>query len=289
MKANNKFDRFLKIKSARDLADVLGLEYKFLTYVVFKLRDKDKYRKFEIKKRTKGTREIIAPTPGIKLIQSRLNEILQDGYKEKSCVHGFVMGRNIISNATPHIKKKFLVSIDLENFFPSIYFGRLRGLFMSMPFQFNKEVASLVGNICCHKGCLPQGSPASPIISNYICRKLDNELLKFVKGNKITYSRYADDITFSTNLKSLPDRLGIIGENKLVLNPELVALVEKNGFRVNSDKTRFATKNNRQEVTGIITNEKLNVKRKYIRNVRAMLHSWEKFGVDCKLPQKLAI
>jgi RNA-directed DNA polymerase len=270
---------FLKIKTSRELADLIQIKFSIFTYHLYIASDEDKYLEFEIKKRNGGIRKITAPNRGVKLIQSRLNKILQLIFPEKSCVHGFTLNKSIITNAKVHVKQKYLVNIDLENFFPTINFGRVRGLFLSHPFYFNEEIATILAQLSCFKGTLPQGAPTSPVISNFICRRLDNKLLSIALQNKCIYSRYADDITISTNLKQLPENIATILDNKLTLNPNIINEINGNGFKVNPTKLRFANKYNRQEVTGLITNKIVNVPRKYLRNVRAMLHAWEKYGI----------
>jgi len=179
-----------------------------------------------------------------------------------------------------HVKKRYLVNLDLENFFPTINFGRVRAIFLARPFLFTEEIATILAQICCFNGTLPQGAPTSPIVSNFICRRLDNNLLSLAMANKTTYSRYADDISFSTNLKEIPAGIASIIDNKIALSEEIIRIIESNGFKINPSKVRYATKRNRQEVTGLVTNEFPNVNRKYVRHVRAMLHAWEKHGID---------
>lgn len=273
-------EEFLLINTKRGLATSLGVEYKVLAYNLYKLTDDEKYVVFKIKKRGQGYREIIAPDSGIKYIQENLSKILLDIYPVKNCVHGYLKEKSIKSNAKVHVRRKHLVNIDLKEFFPSINFGRVRGLFKSYPFNFDDTISTTLAQICCYKGILPQGAPTSPIISNYICRKLDNELLDLSKKAKCNYTRYADDISFSTNISPLPKEIGVILSDKLILSEELIQTIESNGFYVNQEKTRYATKKNRQEVTGLIVNEFPNVKRNYIRQVRSMLHALEKFGIQ---------
>ena len=198
----------------------------------------------------------------------------------KPTVHGYALDKSIRTNAKVHCRRRWVVNIDLKDFFPSMHFGRVRGLFLSKPFGFNEQVATTLSQVCCFEGILPQGAPSSPIISNFICRRLDNELLAFAKRYKLSYSRYADDITFSTNLADIPIEFGVIDENnKLTLSKEFRDIIEKNQFVINEVKVRFAGRNNRQEVTGLVVNEKINVKRTYIRRIRAMLHACEKYGI----------
>lgn len=271
---------FLEVKTDRSLASVLNTPYKNLIYNLYKLSDEEKYKVFEIRKRNGGIRQICSPISGIKRLQKNLSIILNHLHSPKFCAHGYVKERSIITNAQVHVKKRIIVNIDLKDFFPSINFGRVRGLFMSYPFNFDDKVATILAQISCYDGHLPQGAPSSPVLSNYICRRLDNQLLNLTRKCKVDYTRYADDLTFSTNLKELPPEIGTIKDNTLFLSNELIDIIENNGFVVNREKVRFAFKNNRQEVTGLIVNERINLNRKYIRHVRAMIHAWEKFGLE---------
>lgn len=280
-----KFDdkiitKFLEVKTIRELATILDTPYKILKYNLYKIQNKDKYKVFQIKKRNGAIRQICAPISGIKRLQKNLSIILNHLHSPKLCAHGYVNERSIITNAQVHVKKRIVINIDLKDFFPSINFGRVRGLFMKYPFNFDDNVSTILAQICCYDGCLPQGSPSSPVLSNYICHRLDNQLLKFSRRCRVDYTRYADDITFSTNLKELPKEIGIINHNTLFLSGDLTDIIEGNGFAINTKKVRFSLKNNRQEVTGLIVNERINLNRKYIRHVRAMVHAWEKFGLE---------
>ena len=271
---------FFAVETKRQLANVLNVKYKDLAYNLYKLSDDEKYIEFRIKKRGKGDRLIIAPNSGIKFIQKNLSEILLEIYPDKNCVHGYVKGKGIRSNALIHVKKKNVINIDLEEFFPSINFGRVRGIFKSKPFNFNDEISTTLAQICCYKGILPQGAPTSPIISNFICRSLDNAMLNLARRGKFNYTRYADDITFSTNMLPITKEIGNISNNILHLSTELEEIINTNGFKINESKTRFAHNNNRQEVTGLIVNKFPNVKRNYVRHVRAMIHALEKYEIS---------
>ena len=280
MEENKHYEDFLQLSTRNDVAIYLGGSLKNLSYNFYVLPKERQYTKFSIPKKSGGERQICAPTSSIKLYQRRLSTILSTFYKAKPSVHGYTLDKSIKTNAKVHCRRKWIVNIDLKDFFPSMHFGRVRGVFCSAPFKFNDQVATTLAQICCFEGVLPQGAPTSPIISNFICRRLDNELLAFAKQHKLSYSRYADDITLSTNLASIPAELGTIGEDdKLTLSNELRSIIEHNQFVINEAKIRFAGRRNRQEVTGLIVNEKINVKRTYVRRIRAMLHAWEKYGI----------
>jgi len=224
---------------------------------------------------------IEAPAPALKKIQRKLSDILYGKVSIKPCAYAFCKGKDkgIKWNADRHKKKKWVINIDLQDFFPSIHFGRVRGLFLSEPFNCTEEAATILAQMTCYNGHLAQGAPSSPIISNLICRRLDNELIDFARENKLTYTRYADDLTFSTNLRDLPADLGSFEDGKLILSEELRHIVEvENGFQINDDKIHYSTRQNRQNVTGLVVNEKVNVTRHYIREIRGMLYAWKTFG-----------
>ena len=274
-------ERFSAISSKKHLASFLGIRYSSLTYRLHVLPDKRKYRKFKISKRKGGKRTILAPRSRIKVLQSKLAAVLKEFYAPPSVVHGFINNRSIKTNAQIHIKQRYVVNLDLKDFFPSINFGRVRGMFLSSPFNFNSEVATALAQICCHSNQLPQGAPSSPIISNIICLKLDILLRNYALENKCFYSRYADDITFSTSLRQLPKNLGKVNKyGQFEINEGIASLINKNGFVINPEKIGIRTKNQQQIVTGLVVNINTNVKRKYYRQVRAMLNAWDKYGLQ---------
>ena len=116
-------------------------------------------------------------------------------------VHGFVKNKSVLSNAKQHLKKKYILNLDLKNFYGSINFGRVRGLFMSKPFNMGDRAATIIAQICCDNDSLPQGACTSPIISNFIMSRLDKELIQFAKNTHTTYTRYADDMLISSITK----------------------------------------------------------------------------------------
>lgn len=273
---------FLEISNRADLARVLGTTEQKLAYVIYKIPDSCRYHSFEIPKRNGGTRLINAPDKRLKALQRKLADYLSEVYPKHLAAYGFVEGKNTYLNASVHLKRRRVVSIDIKDFFPSIHFGRVKGMFQSRPFSFDERLARELANLCCYEQRLPQGAPTSPVISNFICWKLDNQLYRYAKRHRCVYSRYADDITFSTNLKELPEGIGQIDEKgSLILSEAVLRIIEENKFQVNPAKIRYAHRNNRQEVTGIIVNSGCqNVRRTYVRRIRAMLHACEKYGVD---------
>lgn len=278
-----RIDRFTNLTCLKDVALLLGVEPRSLSYILyFAYRNRDfLYTERKLRKKGGGERIIHAPSAPLKKIQSRLNKYLQDVYWEKKSVHGFLQKRSIISNATCHRRKRLVLNIDLKDFFPSIHFGRVFGLFKASPYSLPHEAAKVLAQIACTENHLPQGSPCSPIISNMICGKLDHDLEAFAKKYKLFYSRYADDISFSSNLKQFPPQIcSSSGVISVIVGDELKEIITSNGFEINDQKVRLFDKNSRQEVTGLVVNELVNVPRTFIRNIRTMLHKWDVLGIE---------
>jgi RNA-directed DNA polymerase len=194
-------------------------------------------------------------------------------------------GKSIVTNAQRHANKRYVLNIDLENFFPSINFGRVRGMFMAVPYERSPEVATVLAQIACHDNQLPQGAPTSTVVSNMLCAKLDSEMQRLAKEAKSTYTRYVDDITFSTTLKRFPEQLAQVDYDQdlpvlIDLGKPLVSRIKHNGFRINPEKVRLQLENQHQEVTGLTVNEFPNVDRRFVRQIRAMLHAWRKYGLE---------
>lgn len=284
---NSVIDSFKKIKTVSQLASLLSLiERKIDPNVSHKkitartlhylsISKDTRYREFNIPKKNGTQRTINAPDYPLRRIQQLLNALLQIVF-EKSVhynTNGFLINRDIVRNATPHVNKKYLLNIDIENYFPTIEFRRVKTVLGLSPFNLREDregVAFVIANICTQNGVLPQGAPTSPILSNIVTQKLDRRITKFCLSHKVRYSRYADDLSFSCN-QSVMDESFV---------EEIAAIVTSERFVINVSKTRLQTTNERQEVTGIIVNQKLNVNREYIQKIRAILHNWETNGLD---------
>jgi RNA-directed DNA polymerase len=270
--------------SIHGLAHLLGYKPSSLAYILYKIDDDVKYTKFEIHKRSGGTRLICAPIPELKVLQRKLADLLENcsielneaaGRRGESS-HGFKKGKSIFTNAKNHRKKMWVFNADLENFFGTINFGRVRGYFIKdRNFQLNPAVATIIAQIACHNNSLPQGAPSSPVISNLIGHILDVHLAKLAEKYGCYYSRYADDLTFSTNKPSFPNQIALQDSTDLEAwtpGNELKRLISHSHFVINPLKTRMQYRNSRQDVTGLVVNKKLNVKIEYRRLVRAMVN-----------------
>ena len=265
-------------------------------YKNIKVSGPKRYRTFHIKKKSGALRTINAPSKGLKLIQTQLNYIFQTLYDANENACGFVPGRSIADGARKHVGKKFVLNIDLKDFFDSVDFYRVKYLFTRPPFNLKEDkgdtnsVPYILANLCCHpkevtrfdkegnpyacvRNVTPQGAPTSPILTNFICGKLDRRLQGLAKRFRLSYSRYADDITFSSN------RSKVFAKDS-AFTTELRRIIEDQGFRINDDKTRVQSKAYRQEVTGLIVNSKLNVSKRYVKQIRMWLYLWEKYGYN---------
>jgi len=277
----SRLKKLKEAKSLSDLAELLGFKPKALSYILYKIPENNKYIEFEIPKKNGEKRLIKAPTEKLKKLQRRLADLLNECFNQiskesgkKSLSHGFIKHHSIISNAKNHKNKRYVFNVDIQDFFPSINFGRVRGFFIkNRHFSLDPKVATVIAQIACYNNELPQGSPCSPIISNFIGHLLDIRMANLAKISKCTYSRYADDLTFSTNKKDFPDLIAVIkDENIWVAGSKLIKEVERVGFSLNSQKTSMQYKTSRQMATGLIVNEKLNIKREYYKIARSMCH-----------------
>lgn len=271
---------FLSVKTNDELAKYLGIPTSELTF--FAYSNKIFYQSFTIPKRSgNANRRIYAPVKKLKYIQRIIAETLSLIYKTPDCVHGFTKKKSTATNAAQHLKKRTVVKIDLADFFPSISSGRIHGLFQSKPFNFPNEIANTLTNLTCHKGILPQGAPTSPILSNMICFRMDRAIMQYARQNKLKYTRYADDLTFSSTTKRAITNIATFSSDGLItISPDVVGIIENNGFTINDTKTGAYGKGTRQVVTGIVVNQKCNFKRDDYRFLRNLLHYWRSNGPE---------
>ncbi|MGH2341071.1 reverse transcriptase domain-containing protein [Segnochrobactraceae bacterium EtOH-i3] len=281
-----------KLKSATNLpsfAHLLGYKPKTLAYIIYGIPETGKYFSFDIKKKGGGVRTINSPIPKLKELQRRLTKLLNNCLKEIDVLngvgeknklsHGFVRKYSICSNASKHTNKKWVFNIDLEDFFKNINFGRVRGYFIKNKyFCLNETVATIIAQISCHKNELPQGAPTSPVISNLIGSILDIRIASLARNYRCTYSRYADDITLSTNKKEFPTAIGFPSppnnHTKWSAGSELEKIIHHSRFKINNKKTRMLYCRSQQSVTGIVVNEKVNISNIYkICQIRLRLYS----------------
>ncbi len=274
----------IQIDSKKDLIDFFGISEPSFKYYFRKVKGEESYKKLIINKASGKPRTIHAVSRRLKKIQCIALEKLQavEKFQPSSYAHGFTPGKSIITNAICHRRSKRIIKMDLKDFFPSIHFGRVRGMFMAYQYEFGKDAATIMAQLAClddATGILPQGGSLSPYIANMMCRRLDKRLAQVARDHRCNFTRYADDITFSTNDTSQENIDDLIEATSRVIDSE--------HFVVNTDKTKILTSRDRQVVTGIIVNDGINVNRRYIRNLRATIRNCEKFGIASQIEKKI--
>lgn len=278
----------LSTLTPRTFAYAIGTSYGQIKRLYYDAPISSHYKTFTVIKKHGGVRTISSPSDQLKHLQYKILGLLEPKYAPRKQVHGFVKGRNIVTNAFPHTRRKYVFNLDLEDFFSTITFQRVRGILRSKPYRFQPETASVIAHLCCVGGMLPQGAPTSPFISNIICAKLDAQLTAFAIKHKFSYTRYADDITFSFNgdinrafnvLIEKESGRGISRGCSPVVADPLFMIIHDNGFSVNTKKVRIQDSSTRQVVTGLTVNKKVNVDRRFVRKTSAMIHSIEMNGI----------
>ncbi|QIL19426.1 reverse transcriptase domain-containing protein [Thermomonas sp. HDW16] len=259
---------FLALRTREALACWLGITDKQLRFLLYKKLDQS-YRTFVIPKARGGSREITAPSKFLARLQRKIALVVAAISPPRGLAKGFVKGLSVLDHAALHANKRWVVCLDLKNFFPSINYGRVLGVFRSRPFEFPDAVAIPLSQICCYLGLLPQGAPSSPAISNVVARQLDRRLAEFARKNKLSVSRYADDISFSTNARIVP--VGLMLEDRSPGN-EILELLVQSGFVINGEKFRVRHASERQQVTGLIVNDRPRMPRFWRRQTRVLMH-----------------
>lgn len=235
-----------------------------------------------VSKRKGGTRTLHIPNKRQKFLQRKLLKLFEKIYTPRYAVHGFVKRRGVVSNASQHVGKKYILNLDIKSFFDTITRNRVFGLFRGIGIP--NDVSTTLVNLCTFAGSLPQGAPTSPILSNMICLRLDKQLTNYAKENRLRYTRYADDITLSAHsfpgclFRNIKPNAGRIAEEEL--NEALIEVFNANSLEINHDKTWFMTAKSQKDVTGLNVNEFVNVRRTYIRNIRSSLHKVKTLGEE---------
>lgn len=224
------------------------------------------YTEIIIKKKTGGVRFIYEPSKILKSIQKRiLKNILEE--RKLSCYsYAYKKNISILDNAKPHINKKIILKLDIKNFFDNINFEMVYNeCFNEMLFP--RKMGILLTNLCMYGNKLPTGAPTSGYISNIVMRSFDEKIGKYCKENNITYTRYSDDLSFSGDFE-LKELMDIV-----------VRELKEKGFKLNKKKVKVISNKTRQQITGIIVNKKLNIRRSYKNKIRQEVYYIKKYGL----------
>ena len=276
---------------AEAIARAMGINLGELRWLAFgrRVSQTTHYQRFTVPKKTRGERLISAPMPRLKAVQTWIHEQLLLQIPVHDAAHGFVRGRSILTNGRPHVGQAVVINLDLKDFFPTVEIPRVRGLFRAL--GYSPEASAIFALLCTEPEIttveldgqswhvatsarrLPQGSPASPALTNILCRRLDRRLAGLARAMGFVYTRYADDLTLSSPHGDAPVQklLRAVG-----------GIVEAEGFVVHPDKTRVMRRGRRQEVTGLVVNDQLGVARPWLRQFRATLFQVERDGPEGK-------
>ncbi|MEX5571137.1 reverse transcriptase domain-containing protein [Pseudomonas syringae] len=269
------------INTLQDLANYLSIKRGKLAYYAYYITSSEAYKTFTIKKRSGKDRTIDAPVKGLKDIQNLVYKKFSEEIQFRKCVYGYIPDRGILQNGERHVRQRWVLRVDLKDFFPSVTVARVAGMFSSQPFNISYKTARAIALLATKHGTLPQGSPLSPWITNVICRGLDYSLQKLASRHKCYYSRYADDLYFSTSNSLFPLALAHKSENdsNVIIGEELKLAILAAGFTPNEEKTSLKPTSQRQIVTGVVVNSKPNVPKEFVKQIRAGLYAWEKHGL----------
>lgn len=276
------------LANPKALAQAMGISMAELRFLAYDraLATVSHYRRFTIPKKAGGLRTISAPMPRLKRAQYWVLDAVLAQAPIHEAAHGFVPGRSIVTNAGAHVGRDVVVNLDLKDFFPSLDYRRIKGKFRGLGYA--EPVATVLALICTEPDVdaveldgqslyaargprrLPQGAPSSPALTNVICTRLDARLSGLARSLGFTYTRYADDLTFSAS--------GAAAAKVGALLAHVHEIVAAEGFTVHPDKTRVMRRGRHQEVTGLTVNERIGVPRETLRRFRALLHGLERHG-----------
>lgn len=228
------------------------------------------YEEIIIHKKTGGLRFLNAPSKTLKSIQKRILKNVLEEKKTSNYSYAYIKGYSIIDNAKPHVNKSKIVKLDIKDFFDNINFNMVYNTCFNETL-YPKKFGMLFTNLCTYNNSLPQGAPTSGYISNIVLRGFDEKIGLFCKNNDIEYTRYSDDMTFS----------GDFNTRKLI--KKVNKLLYEEGFCLNKKKIVIVNKKTRQQVTGIVVNEKLGIRKSYKKKIRQEVYYINKFGLKCHL------
>lgn len=246
-----------KVLDVAELARRLGLSSEELTQAV------PTYREVLIPKKSGGRRRLLVPDDALKALQRRILRKLLRRLRAHPAAKGFERGQSIVENAAAHVGQAVVIKMDVVDFFPSCKAAVVDAYFRKI--GWNQEAAALLTTLCTYEGCLPQGAPTSPRLSNLIHWPLDARIARRVKRYKGSYTRYADDITISFP-KDHPKKIGRIINVVRFAARKVGLQIHKRG------KLRVVRNNRQQRVTGLVVNDKVNLPRKLRRRLRAVAH-----------------
>mgnify|MGYP005878580941 FL=1 len=250
----------------KHLALVLGIAPIDFGKLLYSINDYC-YHEIKIPQKSGETRTLDIPSVDLKYVQKWILVNILNKMHISNYANGFVKNKSILTNAQNHLNSECIVNIDIKDFFPTVTLEQVFRIFKY--YGYTKKLSYTLAKLCTYRGILPQGSPASPAITNIICLRLDKRLAALGKKYDASFSRYADDITFS-------------GKKTVAhLLPYAINIIQDEGFLVNLDKTHISFRHQRQEVTGLIVNgDKVHISKQFKKRFRQEIHYCQKYGVQ---------
>jgi len=286
------------LSTPADVAAALQLSIPRLRFLAFHAdaTTVSHYVRFAVPKRSGGERWLAAPMPQLAATQEWILVNILEKRPTHPAAHGFVAGRSTVSNAQPHVKHDVVVNADLKDFFPTVTFRRVAGFFREI--GYSPAVATIFALLCTDAPrrkvvyanktfyvaagarALPQGACTSPAISNLVAKRLDSRLTGITSKLGWTYTRYADDLSFSGSGETAQQKIGY-------LLARVRHIAQDEGFAVNETKTRVLRQSNRQLVTGVVVNDRRGIDRTTVRRLRAILHRARFEGLPAQNREKI--
>ena len=262
MQHRHRREVFCSLRSIKQLCSLLKIDKRRLNIFL----KQPAYKSFAIPKKTGGERHIEDPNRELKFVLSRLNNYLQSVYlfEKSNAAYGFIVGvsndddrRNVLTNARKHVNRHYLLNIDLQDFFHHVSFTKVTEIFRGAPFEFSADLSEVLAGLTTYRGRLPMGSPTSPVLSNLACRRLDEQLTEYCDNMLWVYTRYADDMSFSSNLPFTKEKTRM-----------LRTIIEAEGFVINENKVRFFDKGEPKIVTGLSVSNKVTLPSGYLPELK---------------------
>ena len=282
------------LSTPKEVADALDLSIGDLRWLAYhaEATERPHYVRFEVAKKSGGTRELAAPMPKLLRAQDWILDNILRKVPVHEAAHGFVPGHNTVSNARPHLQSEVVINCDLVDFFGTIHVQRVIGVFAEL--GYSPAAATVLALLCTEsprnvveyagttlhvatgRRCLPQGASTSPAISNLIARRLDSRMHGIANKLDYRYTRYADDMTFSAASKEAIPQIGY-------MLARIRHITKDEGFATNEKKTRVQKQSASQRVTGIVVNnETPRIDRRTVRRLRAVLHQAQRTGLEAQ-------
>lgn len=259
------------------LSKLVGIEKNYIVQAAVTSKHSPAYyRYYNVKKKNgQGYREIMEPLPNLKQIQYWILKNILETQSPSPYAKAYIKKRGVKHNVRFHVGQKKVFSLDIKDFFPTIKFFSIKSIFTDL--GYSDYISNYLAKLCCLQDKLPQGAPTSPYISNLVLSEIDGKISSYCRENSIRYTRYADDMTFSGSDFSINDLKNIVIE---------AFRGDPNGFELNFRKIKLMKENQKQIVTGVVVNKKIQLDRETRKEIRKDIYYIKKFGLESHMLRK---